>query len=181
MKKIKLDMPVVISQLKDHTKIKADVLALINSEVSGEQIVEGDTLDISNCDYKMSDKDRSWTKLIQPYILENMTHVCKDLGYDAFKIYNIWFQQYNEGSTHGWHIHTQCQWSNVYYLDMPEGSPQTQLINPWNQTEVITMDVKEGDVLTFPSFVIHRAPVNENTTTKTIVSFNSDVELDYGK
>ena len=110
-----------------------------------------------------------------------MTHVCKDLGYDAFKIYNIWFQQYNEGSTHGWHIHTQCQWSNVYYLDMPEGSPQTQLINPWNQTEVITMDVKEGDVLTFPSFVIHRAPVNENTTTKTIVSFNSDVELNYGK
>ena len=44
MKKIKLDMPVVISQLKDHTKIKADVLALINSEVSGEQIGRGEIL-----------------------------------------------------------------------------------------------------------------------------------------
>jgi hypothetical protein len=65
----------------------------------------------------------------------------------------------------------------VYYLDLPDGTPKTELIDPWSR-EVITMDVQEGDILTFPSFVIHRAPVNKTATPKTIISFNSDTEID---
>lgn len=49
-----------------------------------------------------------------------------------------------------------------------------------NQTEIAEFDIKEGDILTFPSFVIHRAPINTNTHRKTIISWNMDTELTPG-
>jgi uncharacterized RmlC-like cupin family protein len=63
---------------------------------------------------------------------------------------------------------------------MPDDCPQTEIINPYNQKEIIKVDVKEGDILTFPSFVIHRAPVNKSNKTKTIISFNSDADIEGG-
>jgi hypothetical protein len=62
-------------------------------------------------------------------------------------------------------------------LDLPEGSPKTQLLNPINQDEIIEMDVKEGDVLTFPSFILHRAPRVDSDVVKTIISWNSDCNI----
>ena len=180
MKKIKLDMPVVIAQLKDHFKIKNEILDLINREQGAERIYEekSSTLDISRCDYKISYEPRQWTTALHPYLTPTVQEIYASLGYQTYNIHNIWFQQYDSGSTHGWHVHTKCQWTNVYYIDMPDDAPKTELINPWNQTDIIQMDVKEGDVLSFPSFVIHRAPINKCNKTKTIISFNSDTEID---
>jgi hypothetical protein len=62
-------------------------------------------------------------------------------------------------------------------VDLPEGAPKTQLLNPMNQKEIIELDVKEGDVLTFPSFILHRAPNVESNIVKTIISFNSDCNI----
>ena len=38
-----------------------------------------------------------------------------------------------------------------------------------NQEEVIDLNVKEGDIIIFPSFVVHRAPYNKSNSTKTII------------
>jgi hypothetical protein len=35
-------------------------------------------------------------------------------------------------------------------------------------------DIKEGDVLIFPSNLVHRAPKIKNNLRKTIISFNID-------
>ena len=77
-------------------------------------------------------------------------------------------------------MHTDCQWTSVYYLDLPDLAPKTQLVSPWDNKTIIKLDIQEGDVITFPSFVIHQAPKNENNKTKTIVSFNSDSDIDHG-
>ena len=37
--------------------------------------------------------------------------------------------------------------------------------------------VKEGDVVMFPSYVIHQAPRNKGVDTKTIISWNSDADI----
>ena len=172
-------MPAVIAPMPEHKLIKDNILNLINLDTTAERIYEegSSTLDITRCDYKTSLEPRTWTTELQPYMMSVMKDVYAELGYQTFNIHNIWFQQYQKGSTHGWHVHTKCQWTNVYYLDMPVNAPKTQLINPWNQKDIIEMDVKEGDVLTFPSFVIHRAPVNTSSKLKTIISFNSDSEI----
>ena len=62
------------------------------------------------------------------------------------------------------------------YLELPENSPKTELVNCFNQKEIITPDTREGNILIFPSFVIHRAPILKTECRKTIISFNIDFE-----
>jgi uncharacterized protein YbbC (DUF1343 family) len=45
------------------------------------------------------------------------------------------------------------------------------------QNKKIVLDVKEGDIVMFPSYTIHRAPVIKNDIRKTIVSFNFVLDL----
>ena len=81
----------------------------------------------------------------------------------------IWYQQYVENSSHGWHIH-DGQFTGVYYLELPKSSPKTEFIHPFSNN-IDRVRAKEGDVIFFPSHVIHRAPTN-NKERKTIISYN---------
>ncbi len=184
MLKKKLEVPIAINKIPEHLEIKETCLSLINDS-PGERAKYGN-LDITRCDYKLNgipqendNPDRKWLQFLKPYILNVVSDTYKNLGYDNFKIHNIWYQQYETGSTHGWHVHTGCQWTSVYYLDLPDTAPKTQIISPFDQKTVIELDIKEGDVITFPSFVIHQAPKNKNNKTKTIISFNSDSDIDH--
>jgi hypothetical protein len=62
----------------------------------------------------------------------------------------------------------------VYYLELPTDGPKTVFKNPFNSEEIIYPDVKEGDILTFPSILEHCSPSNNSTHRKTIISFNID-------
>lgn len=118
------------------------------------------------------DYTRPWTSVVKPSLDRHMQSLMYSMGYDQTELDNLWFQQYNKGSGHGWHVHMFCQWTNVYYLDFPPGSPKTQLVSPFDQSTVFELEVEEGDILTFPSMVIHRAPAVDADVVKTIVSFN---------
>ena len=54
---------------------------------------------------------------------------------------------------------------------MPSGTPKTEYRDPFTD-DVHELDVEEGDVVAFPSFLIHRAPPNMIDIPKTIISFN---------
>ncbi len=77
--------------------------------------------------------------------------------------------------THGWHTHSD-NYTGVYYLELPDETPKTQIVNPLNQTEIIDLDIKEGDIVLFPSFIIHRAPINKSNKRKTIISFDINID-----
>ena len=184
-----IEVPIAINRMHNHEELKEQVLSLINTS-PGERVHsnEHDDLDITRCDYKlnnvvqdMDNPDRKWLNFIKPHLLEVVKDTYGNLGYDSYRIHNIWYQQYDFGSTHGWHCHTDCQWTSVYYLDMPDGCPKTELITPIDQKTIKTLDVTEGDVITFPSFIVHRAPVNKGDKTKTIVSWNSDSDINPGR
>ena len=55
----------------------------------------------------------------------------KGLGYEHYVIDAIWYQQYLEGDTHGWHTHGKT-YSGVYYLEFPDESSRTELYSPFN-------------------------------------------------
>ena len=57
-------------------------------------------------------------------------------------------------------------------MHLPENSPQTEIMNPDDLTKKQKLNVKEGDIIIFPSFVVHKAPKLINHYRKTIVSFN---------
>lgn len=104
--------------------------------------------------------------ILPPQIAE----VTKNLNLDNWEIHNGWFQQYTEFSEHSWHNHPNCHYSNVYYLELPDTDYVTELLDVNNKP--IKLNAKEGDIITFPSHLLHRSKPNGNKR-KTIISYNS--------
>jgi len=79
--------------------------------------------------------------------------------------HNHWFHIYKKDSQFDWHTHAQSNFSGIYYIS---------LSNKKYKTEFNKMDlsVEEGNLLIFPSFLLHRSPLIKNQTKKIIVSFN---------
>lgn len=174
--------PIYKIKLKDHHTVKKKTLDLIESLQCGSCVGTDDygytkTI-ISKCDWEFpKDQPRGYLDYILPYIKEEHEAMFLEKGFSKVDIVNIWFQQYQKNSFHEWHTHTQCQWSSVYYLEFPEGSPRTVFVNPLNNSETFDIETEEGDIITFPSFIVHSAPKIESENRKTILSFNSDISI----
>lgn len=85
-----------------------------------------------------------------------------------------WFNQYypNSGSDHPFHKHENCNLSNVYLIEMGDKNMRTVLQSPRTGREIIP-NVKEGQILIFPSHILHKSPRNFTNKRKTIIAFNS--------
>ncbi len=179
MKKIGIQCPIIISKFAKHEQIKFQVLKEINDVIVplGNITENYDSVNISKSDWDIFryQPNRPWLEIFRPHLMDHLVEQTKFMGYAKFTIKEIWFQQYNVDSYHGWHVHGY-NWTSVYYLDLPDNSPKTQMINPFDQTTISEFEIEEGDILTFPSFVVHRAPVNKGDR-KTIISWNMDTDL----
>ncbi len=136
--KNELLVPFVIGRFEKHQELKEAVLSAINEQKEFNHLIEtNDSVDITRCDWYTSrfDINREWVKLLINDLTTHMTQVTNTLGYGHFKIQELWFQQYETNSVHGWHVHGS-NWTNVYFLELPEGCPKTQYINPYTQTGV---------------------------------------------
>ena len=167
------------SKFDDHERIKDKILESI--DIQEYPPVDYETNIITKSDWNIPQEIfRPYQHYIFPNLADHLKEVYSSLGFAEIQIHNIWFQQYTKGSGHKWHVHQYCQWTNVYYVEMPEGAPFLQLIDPFTN-EILDIEVEEGDVLSFPSFIVHRSPNIENDTRKTIIACNScaDISLDY--
>ena len=106
-------------------------------------------------------------------IPSSLEKVGKDLGLTPMEIHihNGWFQQYTDGGQHSWHNHTDCQFANVYFLELPDEEYKTEIVD--ENGDIIEFAVKEGDVLSFPSWMLHRSKPNFSKHRKSIISFNT--------
>lgn len=166
-----------IDRFSEHDKIKHELLNLIQNSES-ERLEQNDEYygdNVARLDWhKSKDNLRPWVKYFLPYFKNQVSKMVYELGFEQCDTAALWYQQYEENSTHGWHTHSQ-NYTGVYYLEMPEGTPKTQLVDENKNVEIVDLDVNEGDFIIFPSFVIHRAPKNLSKDRKTIISFNIDV------
>ena len=173
MKFHKLDSFYIVTDIKEHKELKNNLLKYIE-EMPQSNIDDGYVV-VSKTDWNISsDYKRDYMNLffniIKPY-MEEMT--CK-LKFTGWEIINAWYQVYNKGDKHNWHIHLGTTYANVYYLSLPSKSLSTQLYDPMNDRVIKNIKVKEGQVLTFPAHIIHRSPVNNNDNQKVIISFNTN-------
>jgi hypothetical protein len=172
----------MVSSFSNHKESKKNILNMINESYS--EIVSDPSSDVyvSKTDWMISfDDKRPWVREFLKEATDFISEMYHDLGYNRIYIDNIWFQQYNTGSQHGWHTHGKTNFSTVYYLDLPEDSSKTSFINPYNQKDTVDIDAKEGDFVTFPSFTIHKAPENKSLRVRTIIAFNVSVEYDFSE
>lgn len=116
-------------------------------------------------DFNIPDVKRTYDSLIDNIILPHVSELQELYGLKKPKKSQSWFQQYIQGSDFGWHQHNG-HWAMVYYIELPEKNESTEFLNYGH------FDVKEGDILFFPTFLVHRSPKIKSNLRKTIISTN---------
>ena len=150
----------------EHSMIKEKILSMIDLIPSDNK-----NPNISKVDwFSSTEAERPWISYVKPILDSYMKVIGEATGYENATITDLWYQQYIEGNFHDWHIHGQ-QMVGVYYVELPEGSPKTELVPPFLHDTKIIPDINEGNILIFPSAIPHRAPTIKNGR-KTIISWN---------
>ena len=167
-----------ISNFERHDEMKSSLLKKIEcADNIPMKWVDGQYNDsIHRCDWQNGgDFSRPWIEPFASALYEHLTLIGEQFHLRTTRIHRLWYQQYQTNDLHGWHVHGGCQFTGVYYLHQPEDAPKTMIIDPLTQG-VQTLDIKEGDILIFPSSVVHTSQRNKSDKIKTILSFNFDYE-----
>tara|TARA_R100001594_G_scaffold38696_2_gene70096 strand:+ start:6391 stop:6894 length:504 start_codon:yes stop_codon:yes gene_type:complete len=165
----------IVRPFKKHLELKDTLLNLIDKMPSiKEDNKEFDK--ITKTDWRIpKDWNREYLNYFYKQIEDHMLMLCDEFKCSNWIIQNGWFQQYYKGDKHNWHNHSMCQFSNVYYLELPEPDMKTEFLDTQD------VSVKEGDILTFSSYLLHRSKQNTSDLRKTIIAFNSSFEDWNGK
>lgn len=170
MKRIPQPCEFYLYDVPNHAELKVKILEGIYT--TGKHSVMNFVDKISNTDWHQSPSVlRPYFQHLHPVINVHIADLRHTIGlpdYTALDLTNYWFQQYEEGDHHQWHTHPNSTFSNVYYVDLPEGAVKTSFKFAGNEFEV---DVKEGQILTFPACFLHCSKPNKKAT-KTVVAFN---------
>lgn len=177
--KTKLEHYYIVKKFMEHETFKPVLLDCFENQ-SNEfaNVREGYYTDnIHKLDWGQKENwNREWVQLLKPILTNRLNEIFNELGFQYITLDALWFQQYQQYGTHGWHIHSS-NFTGVYYVELNSNSPKTELLDPITQTKIITPQVSEGDLLVFPSSIIHRAPKIKHDSRKTIISFNITLGL----
>ena len=156
-----------VKKFRKHNKIKNKLLSLIDKMPNESYQTDKDTL-ATKSDWNLpKDFERDYLNFFYKEIFNFMTQTAKQFYCKNWKIHNAWFVQYKKNDKHAWHTHPESNLSAVYYLELPKKELVTEFKNKKVKTE-------EGDVLIFPSYMLHRSPINKSNERKTVISFNCD-------
>ncbi len=179
IKRIKISDCVCQAKLIDHDRIKDRILYEIERDVCNETSGGDEPYNVSDrvskLDWtKADDFNRPWVKIFLPHFKKTMNSFLAEMGYAIYDLEQVWYQQYLKGDTHGWHTHGSM-YTGVYYLEFSKECSRTELYSPFDFKKH-TIKAKEGDIIMFPTHLIHRGPPN-TSEKKTIVSFNFRVDF----
>ena len=167
--KAKLPDHVHIFSVEDHDYWKPKLLKSI------DQMKADNNIGLNEAgyyyDYDILKAPRTYGNLMNNILLSPFEDLSAIYGVNQSKTNPLWFQQYIQGSGFGWHMH-DGHWAFIYYIELPEMTEATEFLN-YGQ-----FDVKEGDILFFPTFLAHRSPIIKSNLRKTIISSNIDFEID---
>jgi hypothetical protein len=171
MKIEKLESFYIINKIEEHNQIKMELLNLINE--LPVKSYKTNLENISNTDWILpKDFERKYLKMFYETIRPYMNSIMSFLKTTEYTIHNGWFQQYTKNDFHDWHVHENSNYTNVYYLELPDNKMKTEILNI-STGGIIDIDVEEGDLITFPAHLHHRSKPIKDNLKKTIISFNS--------
>jgi len=161
--------------LEKHNDIKNKLMTFIAFDRNGRKFIDsGDHL--NKTDFFSPREDIPFYYSVfyenaQEYYWEVLDRYCQ-MNID---LESVWYQQYIKKDTHGWHVHPASSISFVYNLELENSQSSTEFYDRETK-QIVQLDVNEGDILTFPSYLIHRsAPLIGKR--KTIISGNYNFEF----
>jgi hypothetical protein len=160
------------SKISDHESKKKQILNWI--EYFGTySLIDNRVNRISNSDWHLDqDMNKGYMDIIADDVARHHNGLCQELGFEKVQMGKIWFQQYETGDYFYKHNHPDSTFSNVAYIELPDERANTRFY--WKGEE-IQIDIEEGEILSFPGFLLHDAPTNLGPR-KSIVVWNSIVE-----
>ena len=166
----------IINSVKDNYKHKEILLNLIEKIDKNEMKNSDDN--ITNSDWNLpKETEREYMKYFLEHVVnEPMNKMTKHFKSENWNIPNVWFQQYYKSDYHDWHLHAYCQFTNVYFIELPNNEDKTEIFDLLTNKTVEYVDIKEGDILTIPSNFIHRSKAINTNKRKTVISFNSNID-----
>jgi hypothetical protein len=164
------DLPFLKFKVNNHIEIKQNILDAIK-KIGIHSLIEEPEEHIFNSDWHInSNYRRHYIEFINPILINVIQEIKHKFNYKQdIGIQGVWFQQYNYLDYHDWHHHGLCMFSCVYYVELNKKNSKTTFKLFDNEFEV---DVQEGDILIFPSFLLHKSNKNLSDLTKTVISFN---------
>lgn len=94
----------------------------------------------------------------------------------------VWFQKYENGMNHAVHNHGPIGFSAVCFIEYNKNIHKpTTFISPFGNNITGELfryepDVEEGDIIFFPSNLLHYAPTNLSEYVRIIMSFNLQIK-----
>ena len=167
-----------IQSVTEHADYKQKLLQLITSlpraSVSSKD-KPGFYETISHTDwYLPKTQKREYLDVFYPMIGSYLTEIGQHLHAKKWIVHNGWFQQYETGDWMGWLLHGSSSFTNVYYIELPNKKSTTEILDM--NHNLITLNIKEGDLVTIPSMFLHRSSPIKGEERKTVIAFNSSYE-----
>ena len=170
----KISCPILIEKFPLHNRYKDELLGLMSDEPLSRLVSDNDLISLS--DWEFANKETKYSKhflhLARNTINQMILSIHQPSLFEPMEIDNIWCQRYQKNDTHSWHHHGGAVMSFVYYLELPIGTPGTELMDPITK-ETHQPPVEEGDILMFPGFLFHRSPKNQSSEMKSVIAFNA--------
>lgn len=98
--------------------------------------------------------------------------------YYKFDISHMWYNQTQEADCGSWKNRQSCQWSVLYFVEVSDDKYMTEFLDP-ESGEIIRPEAKAGDMLIFPSWLVHRSPMIQPNGRKTVISCDMDLCCEY--
>ena len=183
IEKHSFEIPVYVSHLENHEEFKSELQELLDSIDAPEIKVKGSP--IAKSSYGKAALNQKWHPLFMKVAESHLVELFTQLNTPQWEIRQMWFQTYEAGNLHRAHTHGGYTWANVYYLDLPNPELGTAFYHParhWvelrghlksDSPPVLRPEIREGDIVTFPGYLEHEAPLLTGNDTKTIISFNA--------
>lgn len=171
-----LGLPVFVKKNHDHIRSKSRILKDI--ELMGRHSMHEphNGQCISNTDWHLHNNYvRTYLDSVSPIFDRVVYELKNDLKLPLpqnISVSNYWFQQYGHGDFHDWHVHLNCFYSVVYFVEMPSAAAKTSFSVLGEEVEY---EVTEGDILCFPGSIPHRSKPNQSTNRKTVVAANTHI------
>lgn len=170
-KEIKMEISnnIFVNKFENYDKIKPFLVDAIRSS-PGQKFV-----DVTKTDWDGGhnhNRNSNYWKILSPFVETSFNNVKQHL-YKEYAEYMtthygyVWYQIYGYDSFHSFHTHPGCSFSNVFFVNLPNQIVQTDFVGLNNP-----IHLEEGDMVTFPSYLLHRSPKNPFTEDKIVVAFN---------
>jgi len=106
-----------------------------------------------------------------------LTHIQPDITGLNYRhnIMHMWYHQMQKSDYIGWDNHQYCQWSGVYFIEVPDPKYITEFLDHHSLEVMQPAATYAGDMIIFPSWLLHRAPIMQTDQRKSIISWNMDV------